>query len=493
MLKEVAMDQQINMPSTEVHSHTNPSHTIHHFFSKSVQSQIARHPCYSRQAHQYARIHLPVAPACNIQCNYCNRKYDCSNESRPGVVSHLIDPATAVKQFRSLKKRAPNLTVVGIAGPGDALANPQATFATLRAIRRESPQTQLCLSTNGLMLLPYVDTLAELGVHHLTVTINCIDPAVGVRIYPWIYYDHQRLRGISAAKTLIQCQLAGLEAATARNMLVKINSVLIPGINDHHIDAVSQAVRQRGALLHNIMPLISDPAHGTYYGITGQRGPTTEEMTDARDISGLYMPQMTHCQQCRADAAGTLGGCNQTDTKDRSHMQHETKPPHSCRVAIAGTTDGYIRSHFGHTRQFEIYDYSPQFKRFHLTETRFVDRQYCHGTADCAEEPATTAVPKTGPEATAPAITPVITTQATEKEAMKEAIIATIADCDIVLCARIGITPWRSLEKHRVVPNIDYAFQPVEKALADIAARLELRQNDSRQDCPLNISEQVLS
>ena len=25
-------------------------------------------------------MHVAVAPACNIQCNYCNRKYDCANE-----------------------------------------------------------------------------------------------------------------------------------------------------------------------------------------------------------------------------------------------------------------------------------------------------------------------------------------------------------------------------------------------------------------------------
>ncbi|QVK24107.1 radical SAM protein [Shewanella dokdonensis] len=112
---------------------THPaSAQVRHLLPKEIQQQIATHPCYSKQAHQYARMHLPVAPACNIQCHYCNRKYDCSNESRPGVVSRLLDSEAALRQFRSIKKRAPNLTVVGIAGPGDALANPQATFATLK-------------------------------------------------------------------------------------------------------------------------------------------------------------------------------------------------------------------------------------------------------------------------------------------------------------------------------------------------------------------------
>ena len=38
---------------------------------------LDRHPCYSLTgSHKFARIHLPVAPRCNIQCNYCNRKFD---------------------------------------------------------------------------------------------------------------------------------------------------------------------------------------------------------------------------------------------------------------------------------------------------------------------------------------------------------------------------------------------------------------------------------
>ena len=42
-------------------------------------------------------MHVAVAPACNIQCNYCNRKYDCANESRPGVVSERLTPEAAVR------------------------------------------------------------------------------------------------------------------------------------------------------------------------------------------------------------------------------------------------------------------------------------------------------------------------------------------------------------------------------------------------------------
>lgn len=78
--------------------------------SRDVQHRIENHPCYSEKAHhRFARIHLAVAPACNIQCNYCNRKYDCSNESRPGVTSERLTPEQALAKVRLVQSRFPTL------------------------------------------------------------------------------------------------------------------------------------------------------------------------------------------------------------------------------------------------------------------------------------------------------------------------------------------------------------------------------------------------
>ena len=71
--------------------------------------------------------------------------------------------------------------MVGVAGPGEALADRKA-METLRLVRREDPDVLLCLSTNGLELPAHVRELADLGVSHLTVTVNAVDPAVGAVI-----------------------------------------------------------------------------------------------------------------------------------------------------------------------------------------------------------------------------------------------------------------------------------------------------------------------
>ena len=78
-----------------------------------IWEKVKNHPCYSEQAHHhFARMHVAVAPACNIQCNYCNRKYECVNESRPGVTSAILPPDRAVEYLDEVLKKEPRITVV---------------------------------------------------------------------------------------------------------------------------------------------------------------------------------------------------------------------------------------------------------------------------------------------------------------------------------------------------------------------------------------------
>ena len=70
-------------------------------FDPEQMRKISEHPCYSEKAcHAFGRCHLPVAPKCNIQCNYCVRDFDCVNESRPGVTSKVLSPEEELKALR---------------------------------------------------------------------------------------------------------------------------------------------------------------------------------------------------------------------------------------------------------------------------------------------------------------------------------------------------------------------------------------------------------
>ena len=70
----------------------------------------------------------------------------------------------------------PQLSVVGVAGPGDALANAERTFAAFELVAKALPHLKLCLSTNGLALPDHVDRIVAMGVDHVTITINMVDP-----------------------------------------------------------------------------------------------------------------------------------------------------------------------------------------------------------------------------------------------------------------------------------------------------------------------------
>ncbi len=307
---------------------------------------------------------------------------------------------------------------------------------------------------------------------------------MGAKIYPWIFWNNRRIKGRKAAEILIEQQQKGLEMLVARGVLVKVNSVLIPGVNDEHLKEVSRVVKAKGAFLHNVMPLIAEAEHGTFYGIMGQRGPTTDELQTLQDACAGDMAMMRHCRQCRADAVGMLGEDRGHEfTLDKiEHMeidytaamarraevhatieanraaQHQrtgetfvslaslkrktpTKPePRPVLMAVATTGGGVINQHFGHAREFLVYEASSQDVRF--IGARKVDL-YCAGGETCGD--AETALQKT---------------------------IRTLAGCEVVLCSKIGYEPWGQLEAAGIAPNGEHAMEPIEEAVAAVYREL---------------------
>ncbi|CAI7980019.1 MULTISPECIES: nitrogenase cofactor biosynthesis protein NifB [unclassified Parafrankia] len=443
-----------------------------------IAEKIANHPCYSSEAHQYyARMHVAVAPGCNIQCNYCNRKYDCANESRPGVTSDLLTPEDALAKVKLVASEIKQMSVLGIAGPGDPLANPKRTFRTLELVARDCPDIKLCLSTNGLTLPDHVDRIAALNVDHVTITINMIDPEVGERIYPWVAYKGKKYTGREASKILSERQLEGLAMLAERKILAKVNSVMIPGVNDEHLVEVSKTVRGLGAFLHNVMPLVSAPEHGTVFGLAGQPGPTPQQLKALQDRcegeDGADMNMMRHCRQCRADAVGLLGEDRGDEFTPETYQGREiaydlegrlaahaeierwrqetraeretvtvagpaTRPDDVVLVAVATKGSGVVNQHFGHASEFWIYEAGRSWAR--LVQTRDVQR-YCEGPTECGD--GASVLDKT---------------------------IEMLSDCSAVLCSKIGPGPYDALEAAGIEPVEVYEL--IEKAVATVGGRL---------------------
>ncbi len=355
----------------------------------------------------------------------------------------------------------PNMSVVGVAGPGDPLANPAKTFKTFELISEQAPDIKLCLSTNGLALPREIDAIVKHKVDHVTITIDCIDPK-SARDLSLDLYDHARHTGVEASKILIENQLRGLDMLVARGVLCKINSVMIPGVNDQHLVEVNRAVKARGAFLHNIMPMISAPEHGTVFGLAGLRGPTAAELKAVQDACEGGIRMMRHCRQCRADAIGLLGEDRSAEFPTARAMalkinynpgsrkayqvkaEEELKAMEAAKaaeavalaekpagvkilVAVATKGGGRVNEHFGHAKEFQIYELSSAGTK--IVGHRRVDLYCQDGSGD---------------------------------EDRLEKVVRAIQDCTAVLVAKIGLPPKEKLKEAGIEAVDTYAFEFIE-------------------------------
>ncbi|MDR3198235.1 MAG: radical SAM protein [Planctomycetaceae bacterium] len=311
------------------------------------------HPCFNAEKrHTSARVHLPVAPSCNIQCNFCNRKYDCVNENRPGVSSVILHPAQALNYLDSVLERTPNVAVAGIAGPGDPFTTPDKTLETLQLVHSKYPDLLLCLASNGLNVADYVPQIAELKVSHVTFTVNAVKPEIGAQIYSWIRFHQCVLRGIEGAGILLKQQTEAIKKLKERNITVKINTVVIPGINDNCVEDIAKYCAGLGADIQNCMPLL--PVKDTpFESLTPL---TQNEITSIRKNSEKYLSQMNHCARCRADAVGLIGIDNSSETEEllrnAAVIRTTAERPN---VAVASMEGYLVNKHLGESETLLVF------------------------------------------------------------------------------------------------------------------------------------------
>lgn len=396
---------------------------------------IINHPCFNIDAAgSSARMHLPVAPLCNIQCNYCNRLFDCANESRPGVTSNVLSPVEALEKVKEVVKKIPRLTTVGIAGPGDALANPDLTFKTLSLIRNHYPHLNYCMATNGLNIPTYINDIVKCGVNFITVTINAIDTAIGSKIYKHVTFNGTVYKGEEASRILIKNQIEGIRLLLQKKIKVKINSVLIPGINDSHLKELANEMKEKGVSLINIIPMIN--VKGSAF--ENHPVPSQEFYKDFVASLENEVPLMKHCRLCRADEVGFL---NDTNYNKRPGKRYSPEAiPGNDRVAVASRTGKLVDEHFGRAETFYIYELNES--GFTFIEKRNV-KKFCNGRKTCIED-----------------------------EEDLNRILMMINDCSHIICSMAGGNAEFNLKRAGFTPI--YFYGPIEEAILSIKKRDDL-------------------
>jgi nitrogen fixation protein NifB len=247
----------------------------------------------------------------------------------------------------------PRIAVAGIAGPGDPFANPEETIGTLRLIREKFPHILLCLSTNGLTIGGYLDEVAEIGISHVTITVNAVDPQIGQKIYSWVRDGKIIHRGVRGAELLLERQIAAIEGLKSRGITVKVNTILVPSVNDRHVEEVAKTMAGLGVDLLNCMPM--HPNEDTPFEDIEEPG--REMIEEVRAQAGRFLPQMLHCTRCRADAVGLLG-------EDRSEEFRQCltncaglagDPGERPYVAVATMEGLLVNQHLGEAYRLQIW------------------------------------------------------------------------------------------------------------------------------------------
>ncbi|GEM_PF-252085 len=102
-------------------------------------------------------------------------------------------------------------------------------------------------------------------------------------------------------------------------------------------------------------------------------------------------------------------------------------------MAVATQGGGIINQHFGHAKEFLIYEVTQDsIKMVGHAKTDL----YCSGNTSCGDG-----------------------------ESVLQKLIRALEGCELVLCAKIGLDPWEQLEAAGITPNSEHAMEPIEEAL----------------------------
>lgn len=196
---------------------------------------------------QFDEVILPVAPACNMMCNFCSKDIDCiCNGNNPGNMSRVLTPRQAVSQAVAEAWKNRNTRIIRISGPGEPLCNNQ-TFEVLKRLNAELPDYIYSINTNGLQLEEKAKELVRLNVRRIEVSINAVFTGTMLKLYSRILKDKSVIVNPGLiAETLLNSQFKGLKTCIDGGIAVKVNIIYFPDINANDVPVIVSKAAELG-------------------------------------------------------------------------------------------------------------------------------------------------------------------------------------------------------------------------------------------------------
>jgi GTP 3',8-cyclase len=158
------------------------------------------------------KLRISLTEACNLRCVYCMPEH-ATFERR----DELLSPTEIVRIASDLAGLG--IEAVRITG-GEPTLRPE--FAEIARLLCEIPNLKVGLTTNGLRLAQHADSLAKWGMHGVNVSLDSLDPDNFRKMARGGDLDHV---------------LQGIRSARDAGLVVKINTVVMRGVNSHELEA----------------------------------------------------------------------------------------------------------------------------------------------------------------------------------------------------------------------------------------------------------------
>lgn len=239
-------------------------------------------------------LRISVTDACNLRCQYCLPAELFGENFR-------FLPREQLLSFDEIVTLARAFVALGIAKirvtGGEPLLRPRLPelVARLRAI---SPDVQLAMTTNGLLLAKHADALGKAGLERVNVSLDGLDPTI---------LHAMAGRPVDPAQIL-----DGIEAARAAGLGVKVNMVVKRGVNEDQILPMAEYFRNTRLQLRFI----------EYMDAGNSNGWRSQEVVPGREIVEMIRarhelqrePRMDPAAPARvfrySDGYGTVGFIN---------------------------------------------------------------------------------------------------------------------------------------------------------------------------------------
>jgi GTP 3',8-cyclase len=208
-------------------------------YAESVgRDQLALADAYGRVA---TDLRVSLTDRCNLRCAYCMPPEGL--DWLPGA--EVLTDEEMVRLITIGVERL-GITTVRLTGGEPLLRkNLELLVADIAAL---SPAPEIALTTNGIGLAARADKLAVAGLKRINISLDTLDPETFVQLS-----RRRRLPDV----------LAGIAAARAAGLNpVKINTVLLRGINDHEAFDLLRWAMLEQVQLRFIEQMPLDPQHG---------------------------------------------------------------------------------------------------------------------------------------------------------------------------------------------------------------------------------------